>query len=960
MEENIYQADVFADRHIGPSKEEVEEMLKSIGCENIDELIQQTIPKSIRSSNDLDISSALSETELTSHLRTFAKANKVYKSFIGLGYYQTVTPSVIQRHIFENPNWYTQYTPYQSEIAQGRLEALLNFQTMVCDLCSMEIANSSLLDEGTAAAEIMTMFYRQRSRNLKKREANVFFVANSCFPQTIAILKTRAEPLNIEIKIADFDSYSFDEKCFGALLQYPEINGEVKDYCKFISDAHDNDILVGVAADLMSLVLLTPPGEMGADAVVGNSQVFGVPIGYGGPHAAFLATHAKFKRSLPGRIVGISKDRLGNVAYRLALQTREQHIRREKATSNICTAQVLLAIMAGMYSVYHGRDGVKRIAKKIHHLTCLLVNTLEKYGYQQENKCYFNTIKIKIASEERSLIECCALANKMNFRYLENHIVIAIDEATTCEHIQKIANIFAFGKNIKIETQEDKVNFDSPYKFCVPDSLTRKTTFLTAPVFCKNHSETAMMRYLKKLETRDLSLTISMIPLGSCTMKLNAASEMIPVSWPEFSQLHPFVPVDQSAGYHELFQKLEKDLSVITGFDATSLQPNSGAQGEYAGLMVIRAYHHERGQQNRNIVLIPSSAHGTNPASATMAGMEVVIVKCDELGNINVIDLKEKATLHKDNLAALMITYPSTHGVFEEPIQEICSIVHDNGGQIYMDGANMNAQVGLTSPGVIGADVCHLNLHKTFSIPHGGGGPGIGPICVKKHLAAYLPKHPLNVNIGGKSGIPCISAAPWGSASILLISYAYIKMMGKKGLKKASEYAILNANYLKSKLEDHFSVLYSGKNGRVAHEMILDMREFKNVICVEDIAKRLMDYNYHAPTVSFPVPETMMIEPTESENKKELDIFASALVSIRQEIQEIIDEKVDKVDNVLKNAPHIAVEVTKTNWEHSYSREKAAYPLAYIQENKFWSHVARIDNVMGDRNLVCTHKVCEK
>ncbi|WP_372368895.1 aminomethyl-transferring glycine dehydrogenase [Candidatus Uabimicrobium sp. HlEnr_7] len=951
MEKNIYHTDVFANRHIGPNEVETKEMLDAIGVKNLEQLIAETIPQKIRSSKELNISEALSEYQLAGKLKKFAQKNKVYKSFIGLGYHQCITPAVILRNVFENPNWYTQYTPYQSEIAQGRLEALLNFQTVVCDLTGMGIANSSLLDEATATAEAMTMFYRQRDKKMKKNDADVFFVSHECFPQTIDVLKTRATPLGIKLEIGDFQNFVFHEKCFGALVQYPTTNGQIHDYKPFIEKAHENKSLVAVAVDLLSLAILTPPGEIGADAVVGNSQVFGVPMGYGGPHAAFFATHEKFQRSVPGRIVGISKDRFGNKAYRLALQTREQHIRREKATSNICTAQVLLAIIASMYAVYHGSEGLKRIANKVHTLTKILDTELKKLGYNLANSHYFNTLTIEVSQEQNAAIKSSALKCEMNFRHLPNQITIAIDETTTCEHIETICEIFATHNKLSA-ANIDFVNYQTTD---VLGAFSRSSKFLDHPCFHEHRSETAMMRYTKSLENRDLSLTTSMIPLGSCTMKLNAAMEMIPVSWPEFSQLHPFAPQDQTLGYQELFEELEADLAEITGFYATSLQPNSGAQGEYAGLMVIRAYHIGQGQPQRNIALIPSSAHGTNPASAVMAGMKVVVVKCDEQGNIDVDDLQQKALKHQDNLSSLMITYPSTHGVFEEEIQKICQIIHENGGQVYMDGANMNAQVGLTSPGIIGADVCHLNLHKTFSIPHGGGGPGMGPICVQKHLAPYLPGHSL-VSIGDNKAISAVSAAPWGSSSILLISYAYIKMMGKSGLKCASQYAILNTNYLKKRLERDFKLLYSGKNGRVAHEMIIDVREFKSIthVTVEDIAKRLMDYNYHAPTVSFPVPETMMIESTESENKKELDQFADALLSIRQEIREIEQKQADVEDNVLKNAPHTVWEVTASEWKHSYNREKACFPLDYIKNNKFWAYVSRINNVQGDRNLICT------
>ncbi len=955
---NLENSDLFVRRHIGPTKEETSEMLRTIGVESLDQLIDETIPENIRLKKPLDLPEPMGEFEFLNEIKKIAQKNKLFKSFIGLGYYDCITPSVILRNIFENPGWYTQYTPYQAEIAQGRLEALMVFQTMVCDLTAMEIANASLLDEATAAAEAMTMLHRLRSREQISKNANKFFVSDKCFPTTIDVLKTRSEPLGIELVMGDFKKVQFTDEFFGAIIQYPDTDGNIHDYREFVEQAHSAGIRVTVAADLLCLTLLTPPGEWGADVVVGSTQRFGVPMGYGGPYAAYFATRDEFKRQMPGRIIGVSVDRLGNRAYRMALQTREQHIRREKATSNICTAQSLLAIMAGMYAVYHGPEGLKQIAQRIHFLTQILETELKKLGYHQTNPYYFDTLRIQLnpeAGQKTESLRRVALQAQMNFYYQgTNSVGIALDETTRTKDVQEIVNVFARA----ISRPEPKIDLkarlkSTDYKF--PPQLIRRSEYLTHPVFNSYHSETEMMRYIKKLENRDLSLTTSMIPLGSCTMKLNAATELIPVSWPEFARLHPFVPQDQAQGYAQIIRELEAYLCEITGFAAVSFQPNSGAQGEYTSLLVIRAYHKDRGQAQRDVVLIPSSAHGTNPASAVMAGMKVVVVKCDEGGNIDVGDLKEKAEHYRDQLAALMVTYPSTHGVFEEEIKQICEIIHENGGQVFMDGANLNAQVGLTSPALIGADICHLNLHKTFSIPHGGGGPGMGPIAAAKHLVPYLPKHPL-VQMGGEKGIHAVATSPWGSASILLISYAYIKLLGRDGLTEVSKYAILNANYIKARLEKFYPVLYVGKRGRVGHEMIFDLRPFKKSVHVdvEDVAKRLMDYGFHAPTVSFPVPGTLMVEPTESESKRELDRFCEAMIEIHKEIQEIVDGSVDPNDNLLKNAPHTAYEVTLDEWSHGYSRQKAAFPLPYVKENKFWPFVARIDNAYGDRHLVCT------
>ncbi|MCH8872285.1 aminomethyl-transferring glycine dehydrogenase [candidate division KSB1 bacterium] len=958
MKLNLKSTDDFASRHIGPDEAEQKAMLAAIGIESLEALINETVPENIRLREPLDLPEGISEFQLLNELKEVAKKNQAFKSFIGLGYYDCIVPAVILRNVFENPGWYTQYTPYQSEISQGRLEALLNFQTMVMDLTAMEAANASLLDEGTAAAEAMTLMHRSRSKDFVSGNASTFFVSDKCLPQTIDILKTRSEPLGIELLIGDFREFEFHDKVnkvYGAVLQYPDVDGAINDYSSFINKAHEAGALVAVAADLLSLALLTPPGEMGADLVFGSSQRFGVPLGYGGPHAAYFATRDAFKRQMPGRIIGVSVDKHGNKAYRMALQTREQHIRRERATSNICTAQALLAIMAGMYAVYHGPKGLKAIAERVHTMAGILNSELKELGYRQKNQSYFDTIQVDLPDppSQLSRIRSAALEAKMNFRYIDGQTIgITVSETTQPEDLQQIVEIFAAANN-KPVPELDFDNYSKKFELDFPDNLRRKTPYLQHPVFNKNHSETRMMRYIKMLENRDLSLTTSMIPLGSCTMKLNAVSEMLPVSWPEFSNIHPFAPLEQTKGYLQIFAELEAALCELTGFSAVSLQPNSGAQGEYAGLLVIRAYHRDRGEGGRDIVLIPSSAHGTNPASAIMAGMKVAIIKCDRFGNIDVEDLQNKAVEHKEDLAALMVTYPSTHGVFESKIQEICKIIHDNGGQVYMDGANLNAQVGLTSPAIIGADVCHLNLHKTFSIPHGGGGPGMGPIAVAKHLEPYLPKHPM-VKVGGEKGIGAISATPWGSPSILLISYAYIKMLGRDGMTDASKVAILNANYIKSRLQKAFPVLYTDEKGRIAHEMIFDLRPFKMAgVDAEDVAKRLMDYGFHAPTIAFPVPGTMMIEPTESEAKEELDRFCDAVLAICQEIKEIEEGKVNPENNVLKNAPHTAAEVTADTWEHPYSREKAAFPLPYIKENKFWPPVGRIDNVYGDRNLVC-------
>ncbi len=945
---NVDFQEAFESRHIGPDAAEIAAMLKTIGASSVDQLIEQTVPNAIRLKAPLNLPPALTESGYLKNLKITASKNKVFKSFIGLGYHDCHTPLVILRNIMENPGWYTQYTPYQAEIAQGRLEALLNFQTMVIDLTGMEIANASLLDEGTAAGEAMFMQYSMRTND----DANIFFVSEEVLPQTIDILKTRATPLGIEIQVGNHQTVQLTEKMFGAIVQYPAKNGEIFDYTAFASKCHEKSIKLTVAADLMSLILLTPPGEFGADIVVGSAQRFGVPMGYGGPHAAFFATKEEYKRSMPGRIIGVSIDSQGNSALRMALQTREQHIRREKATSNICTAQALLAIMASMYAVYHGPKGLNKIATRIHGLAVLLTQAVEKLGYKQLNPFFFDTVAIEVG-DKVGAIHKDAVDNEMNFRYEGSKVIIALDETTTPEDVQAIASIFA---KIAGKTTND-FNLNSlkgNLQAAIPAAKIRKTPYLTHPIFNIHHSEHEMLRYMKSLENKDLSLAHSMISLGSCTMKLNATAEMVPVTWPEFGKLHPFAPADQVGGYMQVFDELEKWLCEITGFAGMSLQPNSGAQGEYAGLLVIREYHRSRGDAHRNLILIPSSAHGTNPASAALAGFKIIVTKCDEKGNIDIEDLRKHAEAHKNDLAGLMVTYPSTHGVFEEGIREICQIIHDNGGQVYMDGANMNAQVGLTSPANIGADVCHLNLHKTFCIPHGGGGPGMGPIGVAAHLKTFLPGHVV-VRTGGEKAISAVSSAPWGSSSILLISHAYIAMMGGEGLTNATKNAILNANYIKARLEKAYPVLYSGSNGRCAHEMILDCRSFKNFgIEVVDIAKRLMDYGFHAPTVSFPVAGTLMVEPTESESKSEIDRFCDTMIAIRNEIAEVENGKADKVDNVLKNAPHTAAVITVNEWEHAYSRQKAAYPLHFVKTNKFWPSVGRVNDTHGDRQLICS------
>ena len=934
----------FENRHIGANQDDIKKMLNTIGLGSVDELIHQTIPNSILKNSPLKIEDAITENDYLKKLKEIADLNKNFDNYIGQGYYGTLTPSVIKRNILCNPGWYTAYTPYQAEIAQGRLEALLNFQTCVTELTGMEIANASLLDESTAAAESMLMFFHMRSRSQVKSNVNKFFVSNDLYLQTIDVITARAEPLGIEIIFGDANTIELSNEFFGAIVQYPNAYGEIYDYSEFTSSAKDLDIQVSVIADIMSLVLLKSPGSWGADVVVGSTQRFGVPMSYGGPHAAFFACKDSHKRYIPGRIIGVSLDVHGNPALRMALQTREQHIKRGKATSNICTAQALLAVMASMYVVYHGPKGLKNIAETIRQKTSSLKQALISLGFEINNSNHFDTISFK---DDLSSLKLHLEKNEINVGYYKDAVTISVDETSSWDSLSRLANILADFKNsnstVKLEKEIDNPLF-----------LAKNNSILEQNVFNSYHSETEMMRYIKKLENKDLSLVHGMISLGSCTMKLNAATEMEPITWPEFANLHPFSPVNQTQGFQQIFKELAEDLSEITGFDQVSLQPNSGAQGEYSGLMVIRAYHISNNEGHRNICLIPTSAHGTNPASAVMAGMEVVLVKCDELGNIDIEDLKEKASHHADNLSALMVTYPSTHGVFEKDIIEITTIIHEFGGQVYMDGANMNAQVGLTSPGLIGADVCHLNLHKTFAIPHGGGGPGMGPIGVAKHLSPFLPSNPI-IKTGGSSGIKAINGAPWGSALILIISYGYIKLLGAKGLKKSTEIAILNANYLQSKLKDHFDVLYCGPSGKVAHEMILDCRSFKkdSGIEVEDIAKRLMDYGFHAPTVSFPVAGTLMVEPTESESLKELDRFAEAMIGIRKEIGEIANESYDEVDNVLKNAPHTAFQVIDENWNHKYSRRKAVYPNLNQIDNKFWPPVGRVDNAYGDRNLIC-------
>lgn len=938
------RTDAFALRHIGPRENEIQQMLKTVGVESIDQLLYETFPDNIRLKEPLVLDSPMTEYEYLNHITQLGAKNKMFQSYIGLGYNQAIVPAVIQRNILENPGWYTAYTPYQAEIAQGRLEAILNFQTMVIELTGMEIANASLLDEGTAAAEAMALLFDVRTRDQKKNNVCKFFVSEEILPQTLSVLQTRSTPIGVELVIGNHENFDFSSEFFGAILQYPGKFGQVNDYTQFITNANENEIKVAVAADILSLTILKPPGEMGASVVFGTTQRFGIPLGYGGPHAAYFATKDEYKRSMPGRIIGITVDTDGNRALRMALQTREQHIKRDKATSNICTAQVLLSVMAGMYAVYHGPKGLKYIANKVHALTATLANAFEKAGIKQTNTAFFDTLVVKVPAQK---IKEIAEQNQINFYYIdENTVSISLNETTQVADINKILSVFAVANNKVINAIEkwtETIHF--------PSELERTSLFLEHAVFNKYHSETALMRYIKMLERKDLALNHSMISLGSCTMKLNAAAEMLPLSNPLWNNIHPFVPLNQAEGYQEMLSKLEHQLNVITGFAGTTLQPNSGAQGEYAGLMVIRAYHQSRGDHHRNIALIPSSAHGTNPASAAMAGMQVIVTKTLDNGNIDVEDLKEKAILHAANLSCLMVTYPSTHGVFESTIKEITQIIHDNGGQVYMDGANMNAQVGLTNPATIGADVCHLNLHKTFAIPHGGGGPGVGPICVAPQLVPFLPTNPI-IETGGKKAITAISAAPWGSALACLISYGYISMLGTEGITEATKMAILNANYIKEKLNGHYDTLYSGEMNRAAHEMILECRPFKQKgIEVTDIAKRLMDYGFHAPTVSFPVAGTLMIEPTESENLEELDRFCEAMISIRKEIEAASLE--DK-NNVLKNAPHTLGMLTAEVWNFPYTREQAAFPLDYIAENKFWPTVRRADDAYGDRNLVCS------
>ncbi len=942
--DSYMKTDAFALRHIGPRETDLQHMLKTIGVDSIEQLIYETLPDDIRLKAPLNLDPAMTEYEFANHIQELGKKNKVFKSYIGLGYHPTIVPAPIQRNIFENPGWYTAYTPYQAEIAQGRLEAILNFQTMVIELTGMEIANASLLDEGTAAAEAMALLFDVRTRDQKKNNTNKFFVSEEILPQTLSVLQTRSTPVGIELVVGNHETFDFSNEFFGAILQYPGKYGQVNDYSDFVAKAKENEIKVAFAADILSLATLTSPGEMGAAVVVGTTQRFGVPMGYGGPHAAYFATKEEYKRSMPGRIIGVSIDTNGNRALRMALGTREQHIKREKATSNICTAQVLLAVMAGMYAVYHGPEGLKYIANKVHASAVTTAEALNKIGVSQLNSAYFDTILVKADAQK---VKAVAEKNEVNFFYVDaNTISISFNETTSIADINQIIAIFAEALGKETVSVSELTETSQ-----LPASLERTSSFLTHDVFNNHHSESQLMRYIKKLERKDLSLNHSMISLGSCTMKLNAASEMLPLSMPNWNSIHPFAPVEQAEGYITMLKKLEQQLNVITGFAGTTLQPNSGAQGEYAGLMAIRAYHMSRNEGHRNVCLIPSSAHGTNPASAAMAGMKIIVTKTTPEGNIDVEDLRVKAIEHKDDLSCLMVTYPSTHGVYESSIIEITKLIHENGGLVYMDGANMNAQVGLTNPATIGADVCHLNLHKTFAIPHGGGGPGVGPICVNEKLVPFLPTNPI-LSVGGEKAITAISSAPYGSALVCLISYGYITMMGAEGLKSATEHAILNANYMKARFEGHYPILYTGECGRAAHEMILDCRAFKeNGIEVGDIAKRLMDYGFHAPTVSFPVAGTLMIEPTESEDLAELDRFCDALISIRKEIEVAT---ADDTNNVLKNAPHTLAMLTTDNWDFPYSREKAAYPLDYIAENKFWPSVRRVDDAYGDRNLVCS------
>ncbi|GAC1340328.1 MAG: aminomethyl-transferring glycine dehydrogenase [Myxococcales bacterium] len=940
--------DRFLHRHIGPDAQDVAKMLEVLGAPSLDALIDRTVPGSIRLQRPLDLPKGRSEHGLLQELSAIAAKNQIFRSYLGMGYSDCVTPPVILRNILENPGWYTQYTPYQPEIAQGRLEALLNYQTMVIDLTGLPVANASLLDEATAAAEAMAMV--RALGGVKDGEARAFFVSQDCHPQTIAVLKTRAVPLGIELLVGDPATFDFQARIFGALLQYPASDGALRDPRAFIGKAHAQGALVVMAADILSLALLTPPGELGADVAVGSSQRFGVPLGYGGPHAAFFACKEEHVRYLPGRIIGVSQDAQGNRALRMALQTREQHIRREKATSNICTAQALLAIIAGMYAVYHGPEGIRAIAGHVHDLTALLAAGLSRLGFKPVHAHFFDTVRVAGTAPQIKALFAAAEARQINFRRIDDRTLgISLDETCSHDDVAAILSVFAAGRPLDFTLEQ--LGEES----ALPEGLVRKSAYLTHPVFNSHHSETEMLRYMRLLESRDLSLTRSMIPLGSCTMKLNATTEMLPVTWPSFGRLHPFAPKSQAQGYAQIFTELSAMLREITGFDGISLQPNAGAQGEYAGLLVIRAWHESRGEGHRKVCLIPASAHGTNPASAAMAGYEVVVTRTDDNGNVDLADLEEKARLHKDRLAALMVTYPSTHGVFEEEIRRICDVVHQSGGQVYMDGANMNAQVGLCRPGDFGPDVCHLNLHKTFCIPHGGGGPGMGPIGVAKHLTRFLPGHPV-VKTGGDDAIGPVSAAPWGSASILLISWAYIKLMGAEGLAEATKVAILNANYIAARLEPHYPVLYRGKNGTVAHECILDLRRVKKSagIEVDDIAKRLMDYGFHAPTTSFPVIGTVMVEPTESESKTELDRFCDAMIAIREEIREVESGKAPREKNVLKGAPHTAAVLVADAWDRPYSRERAAYPVPALRTTKFWPAVGRLNHVLGDRNLVCS------
>ena len=940
--------DTFTRRHLGPSPVEVKEMLDVLGLESTQQLLEQTVPNSIREQPWLSMAGGRGEQELLAELRQIAEKNQLFKSYIGMGYYGTITPGVILRNILENPGWYTAYTPYQPEIAQGRLELLLAFQTMVMDLSGMEISNASLLDEATAAAEAVSLCHRVKSR---KNKSDLFFVDQRCHPQTIAVVKTRAQAAGLELIIGDYQTLSFERPLFGAMLQYPASDGSVLDYSSFVAQCHDNDALVVMAADLLALTLLTSPGELGADVVIGSSQRFGVPMGYGGPHAAFMATKDAYKRSMPGRIIGVSQDRVGGQALRMALQTREQHIRRQKATSNICTAQVLLAVIAAAYACYHGPEGLKAIARRVHGATQALANTLKSQGHEVLHDCFFDTLQVRPKGSSADLMQA-ALEAEINLRdFGDGTVGISLDETLNAEDLTTLVRLFGAAALSRLEV--------APGDF---GGLSRQVPFMENPVFNSYHSEHEMLRFLHRLESKDLALNTSMIALGSCTMKLNASCQMVPVTWPEFGALHPFVPLDQAQGYAQLFDQLEAWLAEITGFDAVSLQPNAGSQGEYTGLLVIRAYHESRGEGHRDVCLIPTSAHGTNPASAVMAGMRVVAVKCDQHGNIDVADLKAKAETHNDNLAALMVTYPSTHGVFEPEIRDICQTVHDSGGQVYLDGANMNAQVGVCRPGKFGADVCHLNLHKTFAIPHGGGGPGMGPIGVGAHLAPFLPSHPLVDGVGGAEGLGPVSAAPYGSPSILPISWMYIAALGAKGLRRSTETAILSANYMAQRLGAHFQVLYTGVGGRVAHECIIDTRPLKAEAGVEvdDIAKRLMDFGFHAPTMSFPVAGTLMIEPTESESKAELDRFCDALIAIKRESDAIASGAMDKLDNPLKMAPHTAAEVTSDEWKHPYTREQAAWPAPWSRTHKYWPTVARVDNVYGDRNLMCACPTVEE